>query len=301
MSRYSALMLVFFFSGFAMRKFGIILSDSEIFEKMATFLVLIGFAIAGFTFWWILSHFDFVEFIGRFSSVSISSLEILKSLILYMITASFFTLSITSVGIFGTDSDSEVISGVSNWFLSNRIILALIFSFFAFYFGVIRSLDFFSDSRYVLLFDWTLISLTVIWSYRSAVNKIVPESPQTPSIPKFERHVQKKEKFTDSNLVGLEGVQKQFVEEGVKEDLVVRLVEIIQESEIRDEAIPTILGDLIYYQDKPVPSLAFGWMKDRVRRKNKRARKNVLEKTMEKINRKKSGKGSMNISLNEEE
>ena len=117
-------------------------------------------------------------------------------------------------------------------------------------------------------------------SVRGGINRL--SAPLTYS--DWEKHTQKIENKIDEDLEYAEMVQRQFVEDGVKEELVVYLVDVLQKNgRYSLQSISLQLDPLINYQDEPVPSPSFEWVKNRVRQRNRKNRAMLLAELMDNI------------------
>ena len=101
----------------------------------------------------------------------------------------------------------------------------------------------------------------------------------------WKRHIQEVRRETGRDLIRITSVMEQFVDHEVKGPLLVYLTLHLQRLEETEEDILKTLSQLIDYQENKSHFLAFPWTKRKLAMRNKKARENLLNTLLEKIDR----------------
>lgn len=136
--------------------------------------------------------------------------------------------------------------------------------------------------------EWVAIALLVYVMYtmtRLSTNEFYVSSEGLG----WKRHVQEVRRETGRNLMRVTSVMEQFVDLGVKEPLLVYLVLHLQRLGETEEDILKTLRPLIDYQKNAqrhkLYFLTFPWTKRKLAMRDKKARENLLNTLLEKIDR----------------
>lgn len=92
----------------------------------------------------------------------------------------------------------------------------------------------------------------------------------------WRKHLQQVETVSDPQLELLSRLVENFVDYGLKDDLVSHLVVLLKESEMSMNQISQINGLIIGYQDTPAPRIGFPWQIQNHKRFNMQRRKQVI-------------------------
>lgn len=97
------------------------------------------------------------------------------------------------------------------------------------------------------------------------------------------KHLQIVKMKEDRDLVDVSELVKDFVENGSKGGILVYLISAASGAgALRDRILEAVDG-LVSYENKPVPSIAFRWEAERLKRENRKARRDILEKTIRRL------------------
>jgi len=175
-----------------------------------------------------------------------------------------------------------VVIALSNWFIESQLRTFLIGSFFGFYFFILRP-TIVQAFSFAPLIEWGIISLLILRILISTRSKISRTYASPVDIASWERHVQKVGYKMDTSLEQMRNYQRLFVDEGIRDPLLISLISILTKSDYSQAGIAYSLHSLTSYRDKDVPQIAFDWEKKRVLKKNREARMNTLNAVMESI------------------
>lgn len=281
--------LVLFFSGLALRDAGTRLVDLDIGELFHPILICSGLLLCAFAFFMGSPYLNLEILLSPIGmGNSPEATYALNNFLKYVLPFGLTVLSFTSLALYGTDSKSRVLSSGSEWLLNSRLKIAVGLCLLAIYFTIFRPL-FLAGFQYLPIIDWGIIAYTAWRLFNSARPEVTKEESEEPFEGKtsYRRHEQEVEETYDDELTDLERAQEIFVEEGRKEDLAARLMKVIDESEIRNEKMSSLIAPLVNHRDKPVPGFALDWTKERAKRKNKKNRKAVVDQIMNEIEERK--------------
>lgn len=134
--------------------------------------------------------------------------------------------------------------------------------------------------------EWVTIALAVYVVYhmtRFSTSEIYVD----PEGQSFKRHTQEAKRETGQDLARITSVMEQFVSNKEKEPLLVYLTSHLQRLGKTEEEILRILSPLISYEKnvrkRKFHFLAFPWTKKKLAMRNKKARENLLNGLLEKI------------------
>lgn len=281
-NRVSISVLVLFFVGLMLRKAGATLVEIRKKQMYQIILISAGLSISGLSFWKVTGYFDVSGFLGLLNITSTQTVDITSRILEMVPLLGFVTLAFSSLFLYFTESDSKFVSGASEWLIASRLGIMLLVCFITGYVAAFRPI-LFQDFEYLPLVDWGLVAFFVWIIFLNAREKIERNLSTSTESYSWEVDVSSPEKRLNEDLVDLERAQEKFVEEGIKEDLIVNLVWKIQKSCISEEEIPNLLRGLVNYQDKPISFLTWGWMKNRIEKNNREARERMLRETMDAI------------------
>jgi len=267
--------IILFFSGRAIHSAGTALSRTEQMEKAQPIFIFTGLLLTGYALWTGISYLIALHDVP-------SKLALFMNILSLAIFAGFVCASFAALAAFGEKSKSPIFSGIFKWLVNSQLSIMLIACFIIIYFGFFRP-EILINWQYLQLLDWIIV-VAMVWgsfsSVRGSINRL--SAPLTYS--DWEKHTQKIENKIDEDLEYAERVQRQFVEDGVKEELVVYLVDVLQKNgRYSLQSISLQLDPLINYQDEPVPSLSFEWVKNRVSQRNRKNRAMLLAELMDNI------------------
>jgi hypothetical protein len=134
--------------------------------------------------------------------------------------------------------------------------------------------------------EWVVIALVVYVAY-SMTRLSTDEFYVSSEIPSWKRHIQDGRRETGRDLVRVTSVMERFVNDGMKEPLLVYLTLHLQRLGETAEDILKILSPLINYQKETrrhkLYFLIFPWTKRKIAIRNKKARGVLLNTLFEKI------------------
>lgn len=136
--------------------------------------------------------------------------------------------------------------------------------------------------------EWVTITLAVYVMYTMTSPSTTEFYLNSESLG-WKRHIQEVRRETGRDLISITSVMEQFADHGVKEPLLVYLALHLQRLGETEEDILKTLSPLIDYQKNARRHkwyfLAFPWTKRKLAMRNKKARENLLNTLLEKIDR----------------
>lgn len=129
---------------------------------------------------------------------------------------------------------------------------------------------------YAAIAEWVAITLAVAVMYinvKMVFKELYVESEHT----EWRRHIQQVERETGADFRHLTAVQRQFVNQGIKEPLLMYLTLHLRDLGETEQQIIRTMAPLLYYHDKKPSIFALQSVKEGFERKNKKARKKLLE------------------------
>lgn len=278
LSQTSILYVILFFGGLYLRRTGKDLRGSLYEEKFYPLMYSIGAVMIGAGFYIIYRHLDLPQ--------AFQSIEFVIDNLVIIIAVIMGLLAITTIFFYGKNIDRLGISRLCRGILDSQKIIIYMSVIFAFYFLYIRdALSGGYRGTQVVHTDWAMIvilSMILIWITWGKINKRIAADRENTYRGK---HVQEVESFEDEKLKDLESVQKEFVEDGKKEYLLIYLVDLMKSEgrKLHQSGRASLLNPLIYYEDTPVPSFGYRWWRERVKKKNKERRKKILDRVTKDI------------------
>ncbi|MBC8521796.1 MAG: hypothetical protein ISS94_00615 [Candidatus Syntrophoarchaeum sp.] len=266
--------IIIFFSGLSIHSAGTALSHAEQKEKAQPIFISTGIMMTGYALW---KGFQYLISIHEVPS----KLALFINTLGLAIFAGFALAALVTLAVFGEKSKSLIVSGIFKWLVNSQLSFMLIACFIVIYFGFFRP-QILINWQHLQLLDWIIVVM-MVWGSFSSVRGSINRNLSAPlTYSDWEKHTQKIENKIDEDLEYAERVQWLFVEDGIKEELVVYLVGVLQENgSYSQQSISQQLSPLINYQDEPVPSPSFEWVKNRVSQRNRKNREMLLAELME--------------------
>lgn len=199
-----------------------------------------------------------------------------------MFLMGFLAVTIALFSSYGRYLKEPVIMEISNWLAESQLRNFLIGSFFGFYFFLLRPIivqAFF----FAPIIEWSLVGLIMLRVYSGVKSKISEEYAPPLDIASWKRHVQKIGYRGDPDLEEIRYLQSLFVNEGVRDPILVFLTVLLAKNDYPQKGIAYLLHPLINYEDKGVPLIAFDWEKKRILKKNREARMKIMNAVMKDI------------------
>ncbi|MDH5389976.1 MAG: hypothetical protein OEX10_02340 [Candidatus Bathyarchaeota archaeon] len=137
-------------------------------------------------------------------------------------------------------------------------------------------------SPYVAIAEWVTTALAVAVIYLN-VKMVTEESYLDLEGVDWRKHMQEVERKIGDDFEHLTFVQEQFVNQGIKELLLVYLTLLLRDLGEDEQQIIRTLAPLLDYRDKRPSILALPLVRESFKRKNNEAKKKILEDLMTKI------------------
>jgi len=211
----------------------------------------------------------------------LSESYILLFYVSFSFTGGLLGLSLGSLFNTLKDVDNLVISTMSKWVsegLQRNFILG--FSLTA-YLSFVRP-SIIELNPYLVIAEWVAITFAIAIMYinvKMVFRELYVESERT----EWRKHIQEVERETGADFRQLTFVQEQFVNRGIKEPLLVYLTLHLRDLGDAEQQIIRTMAPLLYYHDKKPSIFALPSVKESFNRKNKKARKKLLEDLMAEI------------------
>jgi hypothetical protein len=214
------------------------------------------------------------------------------SIILPQGYASLFYLSFSFAGgllglslgsLFGLLEDTRAprISSASKW-ISEGLTRNFVFGFFlTAYISFVRH-PLIELNPYVAIAEWVVVALAVAVVYIN-VKMVFEEYDPDLENTGWRKHIQEVERETGDDFKHLTFVQEQFVNQGVKEPLLIYLTLLLRDLGKNEKQIIRNMAPLLHYRDKKTSVFALPLVKENLKRRNKESRKEILEDFMAKI------------------
>jgi hypothetical protein len=97
------------------------------------------------------------------------------------------------------------------------------------------------------------------------------------------KHVQEVGTYKDNRFVDLTGMVNEFIEQGNRDRLLVRLTIFLHENKFSDEEISSILNELINYKDEKSPVFSLRGRNSTIDVENEKRRRKTLQTTINTI------------------
>ena len=174
------------------------------------------------------------------------------------------------------DTRDPRISSASKW-ISEGLIRNFILGFFlTAYFSFVRPPIMRALSPYAAIAEWVAATLAVAVIYIN-VKMVFEELYLDLENTEWMKHIQEVERETGADFKHLTLVQEQFVNQGIKEPLLVYLTLHLRDLGETEQQIIRTAAPLLWYRDKKPSIFALPSVKESFKRKNKEARKKILE------------------------
>ena len=190
-------------------------------------------------------------------------------------------LSLGSLFVLLEDTRYPRISSASKW-ISEGLTRNFILGFFlTTYLSFVRR-PLIELNPYVAIAEWVTTALAIAVIYIN-VKMVFEEFYQDLENTEWRKHIQEVERETGDDFKHLTFVQEQFVNQGIKEPLLVYLTLLLRDLGKNEQQIMRITAPLLYHRDKKPSIFALPLVKESFKRNNKEARKKILEDLMAEI------------------
>lgn len=192
-------------------------------------------------------------------------------------------LGLSLGSLFGLLEDARYssISSTSKW-ISEGLTRNFILGFFlTMYLSFVRR-PLIELNPYVGIAEWVTTALAIAVIYIN-VKMVFEEFHQDLENAEWRKHIQQVERETGDDFKHSTFVQKQFVNQGIKEPLLVYLMLLLRDLGKNEQQVIRITAPLLYYRDKKPSIFALPLVRESFKRKNKEARKKILEDLMAEI------------------
>jgi len=85
----------------------------------------------------------------------------------------------------------------------------------------------------------------------------------------------------DQEQIDVSQLTEDFIEDGIKEGILVYITSVLLMNDVEREAIEKMVSRLVNYQDIPHPKIALHWRLKGVEAENKKRRKELLQKVLD--------------------
>jgi uncharacterized membrane protein YhdT len=170
------------------------------------------------------------------------------------------------------------ISSASKW-ISEGLTRNFVFGFFlTAYISFVRS-PLIELNPYVAIAEWVVVALAVALVYIN-VKMVFEEHDPVLENTEWKKHIQEVERETGNDFKHLTFVQEQFVNQGIKEPLLVYLTLFLRDLGKSEKQIIRTIAPLLHYRNKKTSVFALPLVKENLKRRNKESRKKILEDFM---------------------
>jgi hypothetical protein len=176
---------------------------------------------------------------------------------------------------------SEPVSVVAGWISESQILGFSIGALLTLYIAFIRS-PLLKAIPIVVIGEWFAIVFAIFLTYmefRRATSAIRPES----KFSEWQKHVQKIKQETHEDFNYLTYIQDLFINSGKKELMLVYYALQLREQGESENRILRKIEELLEYEDKKIPSLAFPWTKKKIQKMNRKTKEELLKRLVEEI------------------
>ena len=181
------------------------------------------------------------------------------------------------------DLGNPLVSGFARWVSGSLVKSFIIGGLVATYVTFVRP-PLFDAFRYASFLEW-LIIVVVAWrllvTVREASGQVYTERIRTLSYVQWRKHTQEVGAREDLQLSEVQGALRWFVEDGLKEDLLVLVVSALTAKGLSRHRVARLIQRLLQHQDRPIPFLTLPWERRRIIRRNQEARRALLEETVQ--------------------
>ena len=153
------------------------------------------------------------------------------------------------------EAPNSILAGVGQWTGRSQLRNFTFGGFLATYFLVIRP-ALFNTFVYALLFEWILV-VAVAWrifaGLRGSIGQAYLLKPQPLPREVWQRHEQRISQTHPEFFPYLQEIQREFLEEGIKDGFLIHVVTLLGETDLRHGQLADIVHPLLHYRDSPVP------------------------------------------------
>lgn len=185
------------------------------------------------------------------------------------------------------EAPNPVLSGIGQWVGRSQIRNFTLGGFLASYFLVIRP-ALFDTFLYAMIFEWTMV-VAIAWQLysglRSSIGQAYLMMPRPLPYDRWQRHEQTISQTHPEYLPYFGEIQREFLEESINDRLLIHVTTVLWENGLRQTQIAQIVRPLMHYRDNPIPIPALPWESQWVRKRNRKKRQQLLDSTMETLNR----------------
>jgi len=196
-----------------------------------------------------------------------------------IILGGFTVAALATLLTYGQKSRNFFVADACAWAAKSQLRNFMLGVLFGCYFFFIRP-EIVKHFRYAPLIEWALVCL-VVWRIYSGARAKLEEQHSAPLIlSAWEKHSQEMERRVDGSFVRVSSIQEEFVEWGFRSHLLIYLTLLLDEDNWSQDQICDSLDLLISYRDEKIPWFAFRWEQKRIQKRNRKARKDLLDAIM---------------------
>ena len=185
------------------------------------------------------------------------------------------------------EAPNPVLSGIGQWVGRSQIRNFTLGGFLASYFLVVRP-ALFDTFVYAMIFEWMLV-VAIAWQLYSGLRNSIGQAylmmPRPLPQDRWQRHEQRITQTHPEFLPYFEEIQREFLEDGIKDRLLIHVTTVLWENGLRQSQIAQIVHPLVHYRDGTIPIPALPWETQWGRRRNRRKRQQLLDTIMQVLNR----------------
>lgn len=175
-----------------------------------------------------------------------------------------------------------LVSGFSQWASGSQSKAFIIGGLAGTYFAFIRP-PLFDSFRYAYAVEWFVIA-AVAWRLMAIIReesgRVYTRQTWEMGYTSWRKHRQEVETRTDAQLSDIQRALQWFVEEGIKDEMVVLMVNSLSSKGLDRPSVARLIHGLMAYQERPVPFLAFPFQRRRAIKHNLEARYRLLKETV---------------------
>ena len=131
--------------------------------------------------------------------------------------------------------------------------------------------------------EWTAICIVAAFIYTRTRKGIQTSMMAEAQLGDWIKHVQEISVYKGDRFVGFTEMINDFIEQGRRDRLLVKLAMFLKENGVEDEEISLMLSDLINYEDAKKPFFSIGGKTTALQKENEARRRGVLQSTISKI------------------
>ncbi len=178
------------------------------------------------------------------------------------------------------NSSVPLLAGLGGWASTSAFQASLLGAFLSFYITLVRP-ALYEHLRYAAVLEWLGVGLVLVALYRvveTFLNRTYAEAEEEELWLQWVNHQQVIVVIPDPNLKYAEAVQRQFLEDGLREPLLVYVTSVLAWNETPQQVIARVIRPLVQHQDDHsgwLPSL-FPWQRKREEQRNRQTRNTIL-------------------------